>query len=233
MELKAPTTTISPSDYMALSMRTAKWFPQQQMSMVHAALLLMSEAGELAEVSIRCDLWLPMKDHGHDYKKATLEELGDFAWSLAYTITLHMPEIEREIGTNAVWPIEKEWDKILDGSTIHTADLHANDLLASSRVATEELLPWVASEYGSLIKSHAVYNKPMDYVALYRSLVLMGRALARMVSAMNISRCEMYRHNLIKLKHRYPDKYSDELAIARLDKIQPGSDVISEGGTPD
>lgn len=233
MELKAP-TTITSADYMALSMRTAKWFPQQQMSMIHAALGLMSEAGELAEISVRGKCWLPLKDHHHDYKKATLEELGDFAWFLVYAIALHMPDIERAMrDRRGPWVVEQEWDKILDGSTRHTAEAHANDLLATSRTASEVLLPWVAGEYGSLIKSHAVYGKPLDHLALYGSLVLMGRALANMVVVMGTTWDDLFRHNLIKLKHRYPEKYSDDLAISRLDKILLAGDVVSEGGTPD
>lgn len=79
----------------------------------------------------------------------------------------------------------------------------------------------IASDGGEavdVIKAHTIYNKPLDTGHLVEELgdLLWFVALAANTIGYNLE--NIARHNVEKLQRRYPDKYSDELAIARLDK---------------
>lgn len=79
----------------------------------------------------------------------------------------------------------------------------------------------VAGEAGELvdcIKRHTVYGKPLDMDNLAEEIGDALWYLANICNVMGWSFEDMARRNIAKLKIRYPEKYTDELASARLDK---------------
>lgn len=75
-----------------------------------------------------------------------------------------------------------------------------------------------AGELVDCIKKHTVYGKPLDLDNLAEEL---GDALwyiANVCNLMEWSFEQIARENINKLRTRYPEKYTDELASARLDK---------------
>lgn len=214
------------TEYVPLALRTAKWFhgAGPDMNAIHAALGLMSEAGELAEVFLAEAVGTELPGHGADYRTAMLEELGGFAWFLVYAIEHHKHAIFEATGT-PVLPAD-----IIDGlEYLNTTFEHGDRWLAQLGGDVGDLLPWVAGEYGTLVKATAVYGKPMDYAKLYKCLYLMGAALGHVADILGVNLSTVFDYNIDQLRKRYPDKFTDELAVARLDKQVPDS----EGGTPD
>lgn len=214
------------TEYIPLALRTAKWFsgPGPDMTAIHAALGLMSEAGELSEVFLAQAVEVELPNHGREYHNAMLEELGGFAWFLAYAAQYHHEAIFDRTGVPA------------NPEHILGADYGLHDSLPEGHRwfgllggDVGDILPWVAGEYGTLVKASAVYGKPMDYAKLHQCLYLMGAALNHVADTLDVDLSEVYDYNINQLRARYPDKFTDELAIARLDKQEPES----EGGTPD
>jgi NTP pyrophosphatase (non-canonical NTP hydrolase) len=86
----------------------------------------------------------------------------------------------------------------------------------------------LTGEVGELtdsVKKHLVYNKPLDKENLYEELgdILWFVALA--ATTLDVSLQDIATWNIEKLSKRYPEKYTDELASIRLDKV-PSEPVI-------
>lgn len=90
---------------------------------------------------------------------------------------------------------------------------HYDALVHAALLATSE-----AGELATTVKAHVVYNKPLDSGNVIEELGDLLWTIAYMASLLNVSLDEVGEKCLEKLRKRYPDKYSDELAIARLDK---------------
>lgn len=75
-----------------------------------------------------------------------------------------------------------------------------------------------AGEFADCIKKHQVYAKPFDRENAIEELgdVLWFVALA--CNALDVTMEEVAAANIEKLSKRYPEKYSDQHAAARLDK---------------
>lgn len=84
-----------------------------------------------------------------------------------------------------------------------------------------------AGEVADVIKSHAVYGKELDVKHLIEELGDTLWYIALAASTVGYSLAEVAQQNIEKLRLRYPDKYSDELAIKRLDK--EGGDRNGQG----
>lgn len=78
-----------------------------------------------------------------------------------------------------------------------------------------------AGEFVDCIKKHTIYGKPLDFDNAIEELgdVLWFISLA--CDTLGITMASVMAANVNKLKTRYPNKYSDEAAIARVDKIVP------------
>jgi len=79
----------------------------------------------------------------------------------------------------------------------------------------------VGSDAGELVdavKKHLIYGKPLDYENVIEEIGDVMWFLALMCQATGTSLEEVARENIKKLSKRYPEKYSDELAVLRLDK---------------
>jgi NTP pyrophosphatase (non-canonical NTP hydrolase) len=80
----------------------------------------------------------------------------------------------------------------------------------------------LAGEVGELtdtVKKHLIYGKPLDRENLAEELgdILWFTALA--CTTLGISLSDIASANISKLEKRYPEKYTDELAGQRLDKV--------------
>lgn len=79
----------------------------------------------------------------------------------------------------------------------------------------------IAGEGGELLdacKKHWIYNKPLDYNNVIEEL---GDTLFYIQAAANklgVTIDEIIDLNIIKLRNRYPQGYTDAAAIARADK---------------
>lgn len=79
----------------------------------------------------------------------------------------------------------------------------------------------VAGEAGELvdcIKKHTVYGKPLNEENLAEEIGDALWYLANICNLMGWNLAAIAESNIDKLRTRYPDKYSNELAITRLDK---------------
>lgn len=76
-----------------------------------------------------------------------------------------------------------------------------------------------AGEFTDAVKKNFIYGKPTDVANLVEE---MGDALWYIALACNtlgITIGEVMQQNINKLQLRYPEKYSDQHAVARLDKV--------------
>ena len=97
--------------------------------------------------------------------------------------------------------------------TAKDMDTTGNLLHAALGIAGE------AGEFADCVKKHWAYGKPLDYKNAAEEIgdVLWYCALAANALHMDLGRiAEM---NIEKLRTRYPEKYTDEHAAARLDKV--------------
>lgn len=76
-----------------------------------------------------------------------------------------------------------------------------------------------AGEFVDAVKKHAIYGKELDWNNYVEELgdCLWFIALACHVGHLDMS--EVMARNISKLALRYPEKYTDETAIARADKV--------------
>lgn len=79
----------------------------------------------------------------------------------------------------------------------------------------------IAGEAGELldaIKKQWVYGKPLDRAHAIEELGDIEWYMEALRGLLGVSRDEVIAANVSKLEVRYPVEYSDELALARLDK---------------
>lgn len=91
---------------------------------------------------------------------------------------------------------------------------HYDALVHAALLATSE-----AGELATTIKAHVVYNKPLDKANVIEELGDLLWTVAYCSRLVGVKLDDVGEKCLDKLRKRYPDKYSDELAIARLDKV--------------
>jgi len=76
-----------------------------------------------------------------------------------------------------------------------------------------------AGEYVDAVKKYVVYGRHLDKENAAEEIgdILWFCALA--CSTLGVSMQQVAQENIDKLKRRYPEKYSDEFAAKRLDKV--------------
>jgi NTP pyrophosphatase (non-canonical NTP hydrolase) len=98
------------------------------------------------------------------------------------------------------------------------------DVLASltpEKAHLWHMITGLSGEVGELldsIKKHVIYNKELDIGNVVEEKGDIEFYLKGLRTALNITREEVLRHNLLKLAKRYGGKYSDSAAQARADK---------------
>lgn len=101
--------------------------------------------------------------------------------------------------------------KVFSQKTFNTYEMDA--LHAALGVGSD------AGELQDAIKKHLIYGKPLDVDNVIEEIGDVLWFLALMSHAVGMNLEQMAVANIEKLKKRYPEKYSDEAAIARADKI--------------
>ena len=190
------------NEYQPLAMRTAKVFVTVPENLIHAALGIASEAGELA-LTIAC-AWMKLP---FDIQNIP-EEMGDACWYSAY------------LCDTMGWKFE---DLILEpGTASEMAPELASAVIGRNPVALALLAAHYGGEVTSVVKAHAIYGKELDDVMMKRHLALYVTTLSLLSDLHGFSFEEVtLAQNIAKLQKRYPDKYSDVDAIARADKAAP------------
>lgn len=87
----------------------------------------------------------------------------------------------------------------------------------------------MSGEVGELVdgfKKHLIYNKPIDVANLREEAGDTLWYMALLFRTINVDFEQIMQENIDKLKKRYPEKYTDEAAIARADKIDPKGEIV-------
>jgi len=193
-------------EYQPLAMRTAKMFPSLEMNLIHAALGIGSEIGELAETVN--GIWMDLETATHSGTGGLSniqEEIGDAAW-YAQLACAHLGWQFHEL---IVW----------DQQAIR--DLSYPLFKASSTrspVAVHECAVAFSGEILTIIKANAIYSKTLNEEKLKQNLALFITSLAYLSEIYEVKFEAALEHNIDKLRKRYPNKYSDADALARADK---------------
>lgn len=186
-------------NYQALAVRTAKIFTELKDNLIHAAMGISSEAGELAETIVSAWMQLPFHvDNIH-------EELGDACWYAAYLCHV--------MG----WKFE---DMLLEpGDASEMSVTLAAAVIGRNPVALTLVLNQHGGNVTSVVKAHAIYGKELDVDLLKRELALYVTTASLLSDIHDIPfEGVTLAGNIAKLQKRYPDKYSDTAAIERADK---------------
>jgi NTP pyrophosphatase (non-canonical NTP hydrolase) len=77
-----------------------------------------------------------------------------------------------------------------------------------------------AGEFVDCVKKHTVYGKPLDKANAIEELGDLLWFVALGCKALGVSMDMVAEQNIGKLRVRYPEKYSDQLASSRLDKTE-------------
>lgn len=194
------------TQYQALAMRTAKMFPGFDMNMMHAALGIGSEIGELAETVNGIWMEVPQQAGAKPYAENIKEEVGDACWYAALGCAHMGWEFHELIVTDTAvvrtlnWPLWKA-------------------MQTWSPVAIHECAAGFAGELLTVVKAHVIYGKPLPEPHFRLTMGLYITALAALVeSYQTYTFIQALEHNVEKLRKRYPEKYSDADALARADK---------------
>jgi NTP pyrophosphatase (non-canonical NTP hydrolase) len=189
------------NQYQALAMRTAKMFPTFEMNLLHAALGIGSESGELAETIAANWMDLP----GAQGTANIGEETGDGSWYVAL-LSAHMG-----------WNFE---DLLITADMAVYAlsyGLHKSSQMLSP-AAMQLMLNAFAGEILTVVKAHVIYGKPLNTEHLKTQASLYLTTLAFIAEAHGLLFADVLDQNIEKLRKRFPDKYSDADALARADK---------------
>jgi hypothetical protein len=189
-------------DYQSLAMRTAKTLPTFHLNLMHAGIGLGTEVGELAE-TIAC-AWMQLPVDGNNIS----EEIGDASWYGALLCDVMSWEFHKQFAEPAV-----------------LADMSptlASAVLGRNPVALQLCLTAFAAEVQGVVKSHVIYGKELDHTKLERALTLFLSTASLLADLHGLDYEAVLTSNIQKLRKRYPDKYTDDAAIARLDKVETG-----------
>ncbi len=178
--------------YQDLAMRTAKKMDTMRDQLLHGALGCCTEPGELALTTAAYAADANALD-----MKNVVEELGDGMWFAAY--------VADAMGTN-----------------LHdVTNQYQHEPIATDSIG-ELVLRYCAagSDIGTLVKAYAFYNKPFANEQLLNNLSRYVNLSGQICSAFGLVGVDVLKANIEKLTKRYPEKYSDQAAIARADKVE-------------
>lgn len=214
-----PPSTITATAFIEGALRTAKRFREPPMDLIHAALGLCSEAGELTEPRL-------VVPAGHAPTATThammREELGDLYWFLVYALySWHLGDVSSRYchgGTDEVV-------SVIQGDVGPDSEVWA--VPGFSRISSTPLtdltshlaaLYVTTANYATLIKAVVVYGKPTTNQVVFAHLADIGVMLNRVVWYLGFDRNTLWAENNTKLRKRFPAAFTDSDAIARADK---------------
>ena len=185
---------VTPQNYAALAMRTAKLMDNRAM-LLHGALGILTEVGELSEAIFE------QKEHGY-----SLKELGDICWFAAYTNSAFLnPGLQFNPDKGAVF-----LQRISLGS-FTAVDLDFPKLCNALSV--------FAADIGSNIKAHSFYGKPLNVHTLHSDLQSLIYVVSATSTELGFTMEEVLQANIDKLRQRYPQNFTEEDALSRKDEI--------------
>lgn len=112
----------------------------------------------------------------------------------------------------------------MDLSTYQQLALRTAKELPTPLDELQHSLLGLTSETGELadaVKKHVIYGKDLDKKNVAEELGDIMWYLVIGAEAIGTTLEEIAQANIAKLRLRYPDKYADSLASARLDKVEP------------
>lgn len=218
-------TSLTVETYAPLAMRTAKVYPTFEMNLIHASLGIGSEMGELSEG------FLFSQDPVEKYD-ALLEELGDLLWFNVYAQTCVHSAFDPRLGshpsaanrnsaqfTDLGYQPEKITGASVYGTEVHEYLMrHTSGVQPLTSSSSVDLLSFAGGEFQTLVKAAVVYGKPVSAVTLLGALKNHLMVLEITIQKLGYSLDQVAIKNIMKLKLRYPEKYSDADAILRADK---------------
>lgn len=186
--------------YQELAIRTAKMFDLRRDNLVHVALGIGSEVGELCESVAFTWAALPKTPSNN-----IPEEIGDICWYVALLCDV--------MG----WRFEELFDP---GITEHECAIGMSYESIGKAAWMCMALGGASGGVVGAIKSHAIYNKPLaSQDAITTKLRRMVRILVVLAAIYGAPFEEVVlEQNIAKLRERFPEKYSDSAAITRADK---------------
>lgn len=189
--------------YVPLALRTEKPFPTAIDRLVHAAIGIDTETGEINTVIKRVAIYgksldaIGDKEKNLTFRQCAGEEIGDVAWYIAIAIDA----IKADANEIAPFP-----------------GLVASPLLGD--LALE--LSTVSGRFADVIlyakKQGRVELLPNERIYIMNTLANLLRVLYGACAALGLELGDLLDHNIAKLRERFPDAYSDEAAEARADK---------------
>lgn len=182
--------------YPSLARRTAKPLDFYA-SMRHAALGCGSDMGEVATLVKKVLIYEAVVDP--KLRESFVEEIGDVCWFIVEGCTA----IELNFSDVIFYPNHDYSYSAMSHIETDIGYWALKGLAAAGRFAD-----LVANESGLKLMKTVIQA---DLAFLYTSVVQIAFRLG-------IPMEEVFEYNIVKLRRRYPDKYSDELALARLDK---------------
>lgn len=189
------------NQYQPLALRTEKMLPTAVKRLGHAALGLLTEAGEIVTSVKRIAIYnKPMDtpdDKGLTLRDHMAEEIGDAFWYVA-------------IGADAL---------LLDISLLAPAPNET--LVRPISDLSYELGAYVgrfAETIGYMERAGDVMVLPNERVVLQNSLANIVRILNLFCVTLGVQLGDVLDANIIKLRKRFAEAYSDHAAEARADK---------------
>lgn len=190
--------------YVPLALRTEKPFPMPIDRLVHAALGIDTETGELNTIIKRAAIYgksldeqlFDAKGKPFTLRQHAGEEIGDAFWYCAIIIDV------LKIDPNQVAPFPS--------TTIYPLDQLALRLASYSGRVADIIVVAKAQGKAELPQGDVNY--------LVNALANLLRLLGAACYALDLDIYAVMDANIAKLRERFADKYSDEAAEARLDK---------------
>lgn len=184
----------------SLSARTAH--------ILHMAIGIAGEANEvelgIADLLVTCDDGGTVEDM-HALRQAVIKEMGDLEFYVQGMIDAYplladpYMKAENDVKTSVI-----DYDKL---STQHEQLLECTVLVRLTSLSILED-----------VKKMAIYNKPIDdTTSIMQPLFGLRSALLNIYKILGTNRAEVQQVNIDKLLRRYPNGYSNEAAIARVD----------------
>lgn len=187
------------NEYQELAARTLNPLPTREDRLLHAALGAGSEVGEFAKAMMVC--YSKNDPEGHN----VVEELGDVFWYLSAVCV--------EMG----WRFED----LLMNSANYFHQLNKDFGIDRFKSVQQRYtaLAYYVGEIQTLVKSNAYYKKEIDAGAMSQAVAMSITSVSIMARFFNFNPEDVAKANIEKLNKRYPEKFTIEHAVARLDKI--------------
>lgn len=156
---------------------------------------------EVGEIAETVQLYIFSSEDTLD-KDNVVEEVGDVLWYLA--ILANSLQLDFDVEEKSV-------------GRLPVAVLSGELTILSGRI-------------GDVIKRYAIYNKDIDLTLIQQLLLDTLRVLSSLVLHSESTLLEAAAQNITKLQKRYPEKYSNQAALARADKnVTVNINDVAEG----